>query len=827
MKNDKWVFQGQFSYIFDEFKDNEIDHSVAIKILGADVYEGQIDSYGSDDDKAKLAKRMVREAKHMLQLIQHPNIVRYIHSCQDKEDPRRFLIFMERCSEKTLSERITDLSNHPEFEDRKYCKAIICRLTLAIDYMHRQQIYHRDIKPSNILFTENGRVVKISDFGFSKKANSNGDISKTDSKGTDGYRPPETYDEMKEGIVNDRADVFSLGLVYFYILTKGKHPFGSNLQQQQHNIREGNPVVEGLTGPDAALAKNLILSMISKTPCDRPKMTKVMEHAYFWTVDVVVGFYIKVVDCLTENSKRKKGSRENIDFEGEVKKFIQISGDAAKAAPDFPESLEGEDRVPNISAVRRQIGRMMKSDIFLQDFHKDTNRYVQIIHGILSRLEETSNSNNDESNSSGDGEEQRETDFDEIGLQQNTLKATAYYDDLYNEKDFFPSLSDSSEENEDLIMQNVIKNLTEEERNKIRQSVDLLENVSTLIRHIDNVDDGHIDNADDVVFENSYSANEPLDGTSESWCAVKSDFTISSEFLKQSQKENLRSAKCDLETLINDEENMNIGKIVTQALEFIGIHEENRRQKEGGRQQQPKTPANKLCASYVSYDKAEQRIKKLNELVTTRKRSSAAEWSKFKTLVAKLTQSDSEGLEQVLSQIVSMASRLCDLECKGSKIMWKTCIREAGNRHRKKCTNCPCVELAENIDDVGEGVFDLIRYIRNWLVHLMEKKRKSQGDGLDSQEEVLNFVSLAVPELLLHMVEVMKDDLAQYIEDSKLKNTSFLPFPKEPVAAKKQHDMCKYLCFFVRSANALILSLVIRNLYICHYKPHTRLTYIS
>ncbi len=104
--------------------------------------------------------------------------------------------------------------------------AIVPRVCDALQYAHDQGVLHRDIKPENILLDGAGRV-KIADFGIAKLVGEDpSDITLTVSGarlGTPHYMAPEQIE--KPGQVDHRADIYSLGVVFYELLT-GELPLG-------------------------------------------------------------------------------------------------------------------------------------------------------------------------------------------------------------------------------------------------------------------------------------------------------------------------------------------------------------------------------------------------------------------------------------------------------------------------------------------------------------------------------------------------------------------------------------------------------------------------
>jgi len=103
---------------------------------------------------------------------------------------------------------------------------IVPKICEALQYAHEQGIVHRDIKPENILLDKQGRV-KIADFGIAKMMGvGDGQQALTGAKdvvGTPHYMAPEQLE--KPLTVDHRADIYSLGVVFYEMLT-GELPLG-------------------------------------------------------------------------------------------------------------------------------------------------------------------------------------------------------------------------------------------------------------------------------------------------------------------------------------------------------------------------------------------------------------------------------------------------------------------------------------------------------------------------------------------------------------------------------------------------------------------------
>lgn len=163
------------------------------------------------------SERFVREAKAMARLA-HPNIVA-VH--EFGESGGLFYLVLEYVDGVNVREAMRTGAIAP-----KDALAIVPQICDALQYAHDRGVVHRDVKPENVLIARDGRV-KIADFGLAKLADREiGDVSLTGASqvmGTLHYMAPEQWERPKE--VDHRADIYSLGVVFYEMLT-GELPVG-------------------------------------------------------------------------------------------------------------------------------------------------------------------------------------------------------------------------------------------------------------------------------------------------------------------------------------------------------------------------------------------------------------------------------------------------------------------------------------------------------------------------------------------------------------------------------------------------------------------------
>jgi len=183
-----------------------LDRLVALKILPA----------AAAGDPG-FAERFNREARALARL-NHPNIVA-VHDFGQAGALHYLLMEFVDGGNLRQIERAGRLA--PE-----QALAIVPQICEALQFAHNEGIVHRDIKPENILLDKKGRV-KITDFGIAKMLGLTADqaplTGARDVVGTPHYMAPEQIE--KPQTVDHRADIYSLGVVFYEMLT-GELPLG-------------------------------------------------------------------------------------------------------------------------------------------------------------------------------------------------------------------------------------------------------------------------------------------------------------------------------------------------------------------------------------------------------------------------------------------------------------------------------------------------------------------------------------------------------------------------------------------------------------------------
>ena len=159
------------------------------------------------------------------------------------------------------------------------------QITSGLEYLHAKNVCHRDLKPKNIFISFPDATVipqmKLGGLGLTRFDKTALPLCK--QVGTNAaWMAPEICDRK---FFITPMDIFSLGLVFAFVLSGGLHVFGNNKEERIFNIKEKNPVNLTLQqlGDIDGIAEifDLILSMISFDPDERPSASSVINDTFF------------------------------------------------------------------------------------------------------------------------------------------------------------------------------------------------------------------------------------------------------------------------------------------------------------------------------------------------------------------------------------------------------------------------------------------------------------------------------------------------------------------------------------------------------------------
>ena len=267
-------------------KDRLLNRFIAIKILRPEFTKD-----------ATFVENFKRESQAAAGLT-HPNIVGVYDV--GREGNINYIV-MELIEGRTLNDIIED---EAPMDYRKVID-ISKQVASALKVAHKNKIIHRDVKPHNIMITNDG-IVKLADFGIARAVNDATLSTGSKIVGSVHYFSPE---QARGNYVDERSDIYSLGIVMYEMLT-GKVPFdGENpvTVALKHINEEITPPSELVAGIPPALER-CVMKATSKYQTNRyssaEEMIEELDNISFVT-DVAGTSVFASTDVIEKNRKRK------------------------------------------------------------------------------------------------------------------------------------------------------------------------------------------------------------------------------------------------------------------------------------------------------------------------------------------------------------------------------------------------------------------------------------------------------------------------------------------------------------------------------------------
>lgn len=247
-------------------------------------------------------KAEIRILKELSQAdMPHPHILRLF---QVFVETNHIYLITELLSGGELYDQISkeDADGYVEKDVRHICKILFD----AMSYCHERSIAHRDLKPQNILLVnrEDKRKIKIADFGFAAKANS--ETSLRTQCGTPDHVAPEILEGYRYGT---KVDIWSLGVIT-YTLLAGYLPFTEQSQDVLFlKIKGGRYDFNTIYWRQISeQAKDFVTSLLTVTPNERNSAKGALDHPWMKMSDETLSsnnLYQNLLNFKKFNAKRK------------------------------------------------------------------------------------------------------------------------------------------------------------------------------------------------------------------------------------------------------------------------------------------------------------------------------------------------------------------------------------------------------------------------------------------------------------------------------------------------------------------------------------------
>ena len=290
--------------------------------------------------------------------------------------------------------------------------------------LHGLGLVHQDIKPQNILISSApSRQIIIAYSGLRKKIDEDQSsflptTNGASAAGTVGWQAPEILrghvklDELPTGDdftsppgspttptgffsgtttsipkipLTKCVDIFSLGCLFYYILTKGEHPYGDHIHREA-NIIKDNKDLSLICSNEEAL--DLITRMLDPDPSQRPTIETCLLHPFFWNPAKRLNFLQEVSDRLERMCKDKDAAL--IRLERDAKRLLQCDWRHA-LHPRFVDDLRKTRKYDGDSVrdLLRALRNKVKKKKYPSHFLFDPNPFAISIRKIITKTSQT------------------------------------------------------------------------------------------------------------------------------------------------------------------------------------------------------------------------------------------------------------------------------------------------------------------------------------------------------------------------------------------------------------------------------------------------------
>ena len=359
----------------------------AAKLIHETLFDPTAHQLIAPQREHRLPIRRFEQECEFLSTIRHPNIVQYLGIYRDPDTGLPALLM------ELMDDSLTHfLENSPQ-PTPYHIQVNICHdITLALSFLHSNDIIHRDLSSNNVLLIGNVRA-KVTDFGMARLGDQNPQathLTFTMCPGTDVYMPPEAVQDKP--VYTEKIDCFSFGVITVQIITQQFPKPGDRRKKIQLNQPGLPPIVEvpiseierrqnhiGEIDPNHALLQ-VALDCLKDRDVERPSAQQLCEKVAALKEGTQYSESIKAVEpkSTTEQDRSDDREREVRSLRQQVQSFQQIIQSQTSQLDENGQALRQKDEA--LAAGQQQLTQQ------INDNHRLEKEMSQAIEG-KARLE--------------------------------------------------------------------------------------------------------------------------------------------------------------------------------------------------------------------------------------------------------------------------------------------------------------------------------------------------------------------------------------------------------------------------------------------------------
>ena len=320
----------------------------AAKILHPTLFDPTAQLQVSRKQEHRLPIRRFEQECEFLSTIRHPNIVQYLCMHQDPDTGLPVLLM------ELMDDSLTHFLESSQQPIPYHIQVNICHdITLALSFLHSNDIVHRDLSSNNVLLRGN-ILAKVTDFGMAKLGDLNPQATRytfTMCPGTDVYMPPEAVKD--DPVYTEKIDCFSFGVIIVQTSTR-QFPKPGNRRQE---IKINHPGVP----------QGLVEVRVAEVDRRRNHISQVDPNYPLLPI---------ALDCLKDKDSERPSAQQLCERVASLKERSEYSNNVVAAQQERQQLSRQQAQQREIEVKERQLGQLREQLQQIQQLHREQTQQI-------------------------------------------------------------------------------------------------------------------------------------------------------------------------------------------------------------------------------------------------------------------------------------------------------------------------------------------------------------------------------------------------------------------------------------------------------------------